>query len=70
MSIRTITSRIEIAFWSVVVSLLSDSELIQGFVQTCYIGFTSGQYTRILKKALILSAAGFLIGIVLGLAGL
>ena len=70
MSIRTLTSRIEIAFWAVIVSLLSDSELIQGFVQTCYNGFTSRRYTLTLRQALFFSVAGLLIGIVLGLAGL
>jgi len=70
MSIRILSSRIEIAFWSVVVSLLSDSELVQGLVQTCYTGFTSRQYARTLKQALLFSIAGLLTGIILGLAGL
>ena len=70
MSIRILSSRIEIAFWSVVVSLLSDSELVQGLVRTCYTGFTSMQYSRTVKQALLFCIAGLLTGIILGLAGL
>jgi len=69
MDIRSLPSNIEIAFWSVVISLLTDSELIQGFVQKYYYWLKSGRWARTLRWALILSAVGFVSGILLGLAG-
>ena len=69
MDIRSLPSNIEIAFWSVIISLLTDSELIQGFVQKYYYWLKSGRWVRTLRWALILSAVGFLLGILVGLAG-
>ncbi len=69
MNIRSLPTNIEIAFWSVVISLLSDSEVIQNFVQKCYDCMTSGRATYYLRMALVFSAAGLLLGTLLGLVG-
>jgi hypothetical protein len=69
MDMRSFPSSLEIAFWSVVISLLSDSELFQNFVQKCYDCFASGRFAHYLRLGVLFSAAGFLLGIVLGLAG-
>lgn len=70
MNIRSLPTNIEIAFWSVVISLLTDSEVFQDFVRKCYNGLTSGRYTYYLRLALGFSAAGLLLGTILGLIGL
>ena len=70
MNIRSLPTNIEIAFWSVVISLLSDSEVAQDFVRNCYNCLTSGRYTYYLRLALVFSAAGLLLGTILGLVGL
>jgi hypothetical protein len=70
MNIRSLPTNIEIAFWSVVISLLTDSEVIQDFVRKCYICMKSGRCTYYLRMALVTSAAGLLLGTILGLLGL
>jgi hypothetical protein len=70
MNIRSLPTNIEIAFWSVVISLLTDSEVIQDLVQKCYNCLTSGRFTYYLRLTLVFSAAGLLLGTILGLVGL
>ena len=70
MNIRSLPTNIEIAFWSVVISLLTDSEVIQNFVRKCYDCLASGRATSFLRLALIFSTAGLLLGTLLGLVGL
>jgi hypothetical protein len=70
MNIRSLPTNIEIAFWSVVISLLSDSEVIQNFVRKFYDCLTSGRATYYLRLTLVFSVAGLLVGTLLGLAGL
>lgn len=70
MNIRSLPTNIEIAFWSVVISLLTDSEVIQDFVRKCYNCLASGRYIHYLRLALIFSAAGLLLGTILGLVGI
>jgi len=70
MNIRSLPTNIEIAFWSVVISLLSDSEVIQDFVRKCYDCLISRRYIYYLRLALVFSAAGLVLGTILGLIGL
>lgn len=70
MNIRSLPTNIEIAFWSVVISLLSDSEVIQDFVRKCYDWQASGRFTYYLRLALVFAVAGLLLGTFLGLVGL
>jgi hypothetical protein len=69
MNIRLIPTSIEIYFWSVVISLLSDSEVFQHVVRMLHGWATTGQMGRYLRVALWISSFGFLMGIILGIAG-
>jgi hypothetical protein len=70
MNIRSLPTSIEIAFWSVVISLLSDSEVIQDLVRKCYDCQASGRCTYYLRLVFFFSTAGLVLGTFLGLVGL
>lgn len=70
MNIRLIPNSIEIYFWSMIISLLSDSEVIQRLFRGVHAWASSGQMSRYLRFALVASAIGFFIGLFLGIAGL
>jgi len=70
MNIRLIPTNLEIYFWSFLISLLSDSEVIQRLVRQVHAWAISGQLSRYLRLALIAAATGFFAGLILGIAGL
>ena len=70
MNIRTIPSSIEIYFWSFVVALLSDSEVVQRLVCKLHDWIITGKMKRAIHLALITSCAGFVLGALLGLFGM
>ncbi len=69
MKLQLIPSTIEIYFWSLVISLLSDSELVQRFVQKVHAWIASGEFGRALRLVLVIAGAAFLVGAILGIAG-
>ncbi len=69
MKLQLIPSTIEIYFWSLVISLLSDSRLVQRIVQKVHTQIASGDFGRALRLALIIAGAAFLLGVILGIAG-
>jgi len=70
MNIRLLPSRFEIYMWSLLISLLSDSEVIQQMVRAIHRWIVAGNLACILRIAAILSIAGFTLGLLFGLAGL
>jgi hypothetical protein len=70
MNIRLLPSRFEIYMWSLLISLLSDSEVIQQLVRALHRWIAAGNLTRLLRITAILSIAGFALGFLFGLAGL
>ena len=70
MNIRLLPSSIEIYLWSLLISLLSDSELIQRLVRDVHQWIVAGNLARALRIIAILSVAGFVLGFLFGLAGL
>jgi hypothetical protein len=69
MNLRLIPTTIEIYFWSLLIGLLSDSELAQRFVRKVHAWVISGQFKRALRLTLVVCAAGFVLGFILGLFG-
>jgi len=39
MSLRQLSTRIEVSFWQIIISLLSDSRLLQSFIRWIYLEF-------------------------------
>jgi len=39
MSLRQLSTRIEVSFWQIIISLLSDSRLLQSFIRWVYLEF-------------------------------
>jgi len=70
MNIRLIPNNLEIYFWSLIISLLSDSEVIQRLFRLVHAWAISGQMLRYLRMALVACGAGFMMGLILGIAGL
>ena len=68
MTIRQIPAHLEIYFWTVVIRLISESNLVRYCVKEAY-QLKSASLSTILKLGLLLSGAGILIGILLGLLG-
>jgi len=69
MKLQLIPSSIEIYFWSLVISLLSDSELVQRIVQKVHAWVASGEFRHALRWTLFIAGAAFLLGVILGIAG-
>ena len=69
MKLQFIPSTIEIYFWSLVISLLTDSELVQRIVRKAHTWGASGEFGRAMRLALAIGGAAFLLGIILGIAG-
>ncbi len=70
MNIRLIPTSIEIYFWSFIIALLSDSEVVQRFVRKLHYWMTTGKLRRAFHLALLASTTGFLLGAVLGFSGM
>jgi hypothetical protein len=70
MNIRALPATLEIRFWTLVISLMSQSHLAQRLVQKTYDCLTSEGFYRLLGWGLFCSGAGFLIGMVLGILGI
>jgi hypothetical protein len=70
MNIRLIPSRFEIYMWSLLISLLSDSEVIRQLVRAIHRWIAAGNLARLLRITAILSIASFTLGFLFGLAGL
>jgi hypothetical protein len=68
MTIRQIPAHLEIYFWTVIIHLISESKIAQYMVKEAY-RLRSAHLTLLIRLGLIISAAGMLIGIFLGLLG-
>ena len=70
MNIRLLPTRFEIYLWTLLISLLSDSEVIQQLVRALHRWIAAGNLTRLLRIIAVLSITGFALGFLFGLAGL
>lgn len=67
---RTLPATLEIRFWSLAISLMSQSRLAQRLIQETYDCLTSERFFHLVRWGLVCSGAGFILGLVLGMLGL
>ena len=71
MSLRQISSRLELSFWQIIICLLSDSSAVQRLIKWAYTDFfthSTGVNLQIDKKKIFLWAfVGFGLGSIIGL---
>lgn len=64
--VRTVSQRVEIAFWGVIIPLMCESRLVQAFLPTALMLIDRRESLIRLAKFLALAWAGLLLGLMLG----
>jgi hypothetical protein len=67
MDVKHIPNRIEIAFWSTAILIMTESSLLRSAVESCCRLAEDGRYKKALVRALLWGGAGLGLGLVLGL---
>ena len=65
-TIKQVFTRLEIYFWSSLITLMSESVQVQRVVQKAHNNKLDRNHVRFLLKALALSATGLVLGLVVG----
>ena len=68
MTIHQIPAHLEIYFWTFIIRLISESKIVQYCMKEAY-QLRSARLGSLIRLGLLISAAGMLLGIFLGLLG-
>jgi hypothetical protein len=66
-NLKQILTRLEIYFWASLITLMGESVLVQRVLQKVYNFDLNRRHVRFLLKAIALSAAGVILGFMVGL---
>lgn len=67
MNIRHVPTQLEVYFWSTVITVMSESRLMQRFMRDAYHFKPARKHTKLLIEAIAWSLIGLLIGFALGI---
>jgi len=69
MNTRQISARLQVFFWTIIIRLISDSQLAQRCLQQLY-QLKDAHPGSLVKISLVCIGAGILLGYLLGIAGI
>jgi hypothetical protein len=66
MSLETIYTHLEIAFWDAIIPLMRQSRLVQFFLQNSYPLIKNRDHARLTMQAIFIVCLGLILGFVIG----